>query len=351
MNPVRLGVIGCGVIGRVHLQAAKDFPLIEVAAIADLLEDARRNAADDFGVKTVYPDGNALLDDPGVEAVILATPAGVRTPLALRAFEKGKHVLIEKPVAMNAGEVRKMIEARGDRVGACCSSRHRFQPSAKAAADLIAGGALGELRVLHCRNLSHAGGPATRTPPPWRQSKSLNGGGILVNWGCYDMDYLLGLSGWSLKPRTILAQSWPVLPQFAAHVAPGSDADSHYAALILCEGGAVISMERAEFLTTHNEDAWQIVGTKGSLRLHMTPAQGKKIVNDDGSTDRGMVSTTIWEGDEDVTPCNTCVVEDFAAAIRNGRQPMTNLEQALVVQQITDAIYASSDEGRAVTVT
>ena len=176
MEKVRLGVIGCGVIGQYHLAAARQAPQVDIMAVADLREEVARTTAEKFNVQKVYTDGQALLADPNVEAVVLAMPTQPRYELAMTAFKTGKHVLTEKPVAMNADEVRRLIQARGDRVAACCSSRHRFQPSAMAAADLIASGALGELRVLHCRGIVAAGKPPEKPPPPWRLSKSVNGG-------------------------------------------------------------------------------------------------------------------------------------------------------------------------------
>ena len=348
MKPVRLGVIGCGVIGQFHLATARQAPQIDIVAVADLREEAARATAEKFDVQKVYADGEALLADPNVEAVVLAMPTRGRAELALSAFARGQHVLTEKPVAMNADEVRRLIRARGKLVAACCSSRYRFQPSARAAAEVIAGGALGELRVLHCRGIVAAGKPPEKPPPPWRLTKSLNGGGILMNWGCYDLDYLLGLAGWSLRPEQVLAQCWRVPPQFESHIAPGSDAETHFAALIRCDNAAVISIERGEYATAESESAWRIVGTRGSLRLHMLPGEGKQIVHHDTTTDQGVISKTIWEGDDGYQTPNDGPVRDFAEAIREGREPETSLEKALVVQQITDAIYESAERDVAV---
>ena len=317
MKPVGLGVIGCGVVGNVHLQGATQSPLIDVVALADLREKAAREAAEKFGVRTVYADADALLDDSRVEAVILAMPACHRTALALRAFAKGKHVLTEKPAAMNAGEVQQMIDARGELTAGCCSARFRLFESADAVTKLIAGGALGKLRVVRCRGIDAAGGPPKSPPPAWRLKRSLNGGGIMVNWGCYDLDYLMGVTGWTLKPQIVLAQTWTVPPQYESYVAPGSDAETHGVAMICCAGGTVITLERGEKVAARTEKVWQIIGTSGSLQLSMLPGQGRKVIHDAGSSERGVVSKTIWEGDEDTTTIAADTVNDFAAAIRD----------------------------------
>jgi len=345
-----MGIVGCGVIGTHHLSTATQAENVELVAVADLIESLRQSAAEKFHPRKVYADGLDLVNDPDVEAVVLAFPTVGRTRLALAAFAAGKHVLTEKPVAMNADEVRQMIAAKGNLIAGCCSSRYRFTEGADAVTDFIATGALGPLRLLRHRNLS-ACGPRPATPrPEWRLKKRLNGGGYLVNWGCYDLDYLLGITGWTLKPKTVFAQTWTIPPQFESHIAPGSDAETHYIALVRCEGGTVLSLERGEYMPAQSEDAWQIIGTKGSLRLHMTEARPKKIVFDDTTTEEGVVPRTIWEGEEDRSRIHAGPLTDFAAAIRENRPPKTSLENALVVQQITDAIYRSAESGSAVEV-
>jgi len=347
MKPVRFGVVGCGVIGTKHLEAARQSPLVDVVAVADLRQDAVESAARQYQVPAAYASGEALLADPDVAAVVLAMPACARTELAVKAFKAGKHVLTEKPVAMNAAEVEQMIEARGTLVAACCSSRYRFLASSEAAARFIATGALGELRVVWAHFIAPAGKPPERTPPPWRLSRSLNGGGILMNWGCYDLDYLLGIIGWTLKPRLALAGAWRVGPQLESYVAPGSDAEAHVAALVLCEGGTVIQYQRGEYVVSDNDAAWQIIGSNGALQLTMGVAAGEKIVFNYLSASDGVQSETVWEGEEGWDAVHAGPIHDLAAAIRGRKPPKTSLEQALVVQKITDAIYASAERGTA----
>jgi len=347
MRPVKLGVIGCGVIGKRHAQLAAESSNIDLAAVADLRDGAAQTVADDLGVGKVYNDGADLIDDPEIEAVVLAMPACVRTELALRAFAKDKHVRTEKPVAMNADEVKQMIAARGELVAACCSSRFRFPKAADVATDFIATGALGDLRVVHCRALVETGGPPEKPRPEWRLKKHLNAGGIMSNWGCYDLDYLLGITGWKLEPKTVFAQIWQIPPQLESHVPPDSDAETHTVALVRCEGGTVISLERGEYMAAPTEGAWHIVGSKGSVKLSMTPGKAKTMVYHEATPDQGLVAKTIHEGDDTRSDGHKPVV-DFADAIRENRQPKTGLEQALIVQRITDGIYASAECGTAV---
>lgn len=360
MRRVRLGVIGCGVIGQHHLRAARDWPSIELAAVADVRAEAAQQATSAFNVPRTYDSGSELLRDRDIDAVVLALPTGLRGPLALEALGHGKHVLLEKPSAMDAGELRRMQAARDGRVVACCSSRHRFLPSARAASEIVAGGALGPIRVLRARGVNAAGRPPANPPPAWRLSRNLNGGGILANWGVYDLDYLFGLTGWRYRPRLVLAQSFAVPPQFEPHVAPGSDAEAHAAAIVRLRDTAaaaagrepepVLTLERGEFLATQTEAAWQIIGTRGSLRLMMLPRQGNVLYHDETSTQEGVTTRVAWQGDEDWSIIHQGPVRDFADAIAHGRPPMTGLDEALIVQQTLDAIYESSRTGEAVAI-
>ena len=348
MEPVKLGVIGCGVIGSVTLKDAMASELVKVVAVADL-RVSRREWASQQGVPRVYEDGRDLLDqDPEVEAVLVAFPAGTRTAMGLHALARGKHLLTEKPVANNAREVQTLMDRRGDRVVACLSSRFRFFESAVKAREVVNSGVLGDLRRLHVRALLAAGPKNNSVPPPWRESFCLNAGGILTNWSCYDLDYILGTAGWSFQPKTVLAQTWPCAPAFRCHVAPESDAEAWYSAFVLGEDGMVLTLERGEFLPQRSEMAWLISGSEGALHLGMLNTDDRKLVLNVGTTEKGVTETVIWEGKDTQPGGNRLGIEDFALAIREHRPPATGMEQALTMMQITDAIYQSARTGRAV---
>src|SRR5690606_30190176 len=102
---VRLGVIGCGVIGREHLKVAVRCPDAELVAVADLRVEAAQAAAAEFNVPQVMPSGEELAASDAVDALVLAMPTGVRAPVARVALDAGKHILLEKPPAMNAAEL------------------------------------------------------------------------------------------------------------------------------------------------------------------------------------------------------------------------------------------------------
>lgn len=348
METVRIGVIGCGHMGRRHVDCANKHPAAQVVAVADPVGERAEELAEAQNVPKTYPNGAALIEAPDIDAVTLALPTCGRTDLALKALANGKHVLTEKPVAMNAAEVREMIAAKGDLIAGCCSSRARHLESSKRVTELIATGVLGRIRSVHCRCMMPLTEKKETPPPAWRLTNALNGGGIAMNWGCYDMDYLLGIAGWTLRPENALAQIWTVPEPFESYIAPGSDAETHFTALVRFAGGAAMTIERAEYVATTPSNTWEIVGDRGSLHLHMTPAEDKKIVLDKGDAEKGVVSEVVWSGKEDWSVMHTGVIHDFIDAVREKRPCATSLERALIVQQITDAIYQSAESGEAV---
>ena len=348
MKPVKLGLIGCGVVGSLNLKDAQRCDGVEVVALADLRAE-RREYAKAQGVGRIYEDGRDLIDqDDEVEAIIIAFPAAARTAMALRAFARGKHVLIEKPVAMSAREVETMIAARGDLTAACFSARHRMCASADAASALVASGVLGPIRSLHFRVHLEAGARPASSPPPWRESFSMNAGGILTNWSCYDLDYILGIAGWTFEPKTVLGQYWRCIPTYSDRVAPESDADSYYTALAIGKDGSALTIERGEFMPAHAEAAWQIVGTDGSLTLVMTNKEGRRVIHDQANPEGGVTQTVVYEGTDPEPHGSLRVIQDFAEAIRGKHAPATGFEQALVVARISEGVYESAHSGRAV---
>ena len=340
---LNIAVIGCGVIAPYHLRALARLKTARAVAVCDLRTDLAQKVAAEFGIPRWTGSAAELFADPSIDGVILALPAVARTALAVEAFRHGKHVLTEKPVAMNAGEVRRMIAAQGDRVGACCCSRYRSFESARAARAFLRTGALGPLRTITCRAVNPAGPPPQSPPPAWRLRKDLNGGGIFVNWGCYDLDYLLGLLDFKLTPLHALARTWGPAPAFAAYAAPGSDAETHLAALVTFAEGCVLTYERAEFSTLPRDNRWQITGENGTLTLEMLKAGSANVVLTAPDAATGVARRVIWEGDETaLTLEHDGVVFDFVDAILTRRPPQTSLADALLLARIADAVYRSA---------
>jgi len=345
-----MGIIGCGVIGQHHVEATAHCGDASLVAVADLDRDKADHVGETHGVGKVYRSGSALIRDPAIDAVILAVPTGLRAREANRALRAGKHLLLEKPPAMNASQIRTYARLQEDAVVGFCSSRFTFTDGARAARECVERGDIGSLRVVRCRGIF---GVTPRTPghcpPAWRVRNSLNGGGFLVNWGIYDLDYVMHITGWRLQPESVFAQTWPIASGFAeGRVHPDSDAETHVVLMIRCTCGAVLVLERGEAVAMQDESAWQISGDRGSLHLQMILRKGVPAVQlDQSDPDGGVTSTTIFQGPGE-DRVNTMPVLDFVEAVREGRSPRTDLRKALVLQKILDAAYKSARTGKAV---
>ena len=167
---------------------------------------------------------------PRIEAVVLALPACFRIELGLEAL-RARQTSVDR----EAGGAQRGRGEAADRGagGAGCGLLFLAVP----VYGIGAGGrGLDRSRAswAHCvccvAGRSRRRVPRRRSPAPaWRLSRALNGGGILANWGCYDLDYLLGVCGWRLQPETALAQSWQVPAIFADTVAPEAGCgDAHH---------------------------------------------------------------------------------------------------------------------------
>jgi len=347
-DPVKIGVIGCGVIGRVHLENATQSPWLEPVAVAELRDEPRQQAAERFSIDRAYASAEELLADDQVEAVVLAMPTHVRSKLAPKVLEAGKHLLLEKPTAMHAGEVETLLEKRGSLVVACCSARNRCNEATRVLTDALAARRIGPLREIRLHRDLSAGARPQNDPPPWRVSRSLNGGGVFVNWGSYELDFLFGVTGFSLTPRLVLAHQWPVGEVFGDRVAEGSDAECHLAAHVECEGGIVLRYERNEFAPIQSRAAVEFIGETGALRLDGTIELTSKIECDRADPETGIVTEIVWEGETSHSTGHLGVIENFGKAIRGEEPPLTSLDQGYVLQKLTDAVYASADRGEPV---
>ncbi len=176
-RPVQFGILG---VGRIAVKAYA--PAIEAAPNAELAAAASRDLAraESIHPKRAYDNYEALLDDPEVEAVYIATHNGLHLPLTIAALQRGKHVLCEKPLANDAAQCAEMIDAvkRADRL-LVEAFMYRYHPSIVEAKRLIDDGAIGELRTVEGAFSYHMESTTdVRLNPEW-------GGGGLLDIGAY----------------------------------------------------------------------------------------------------------------------------------------------------------------------
>lgn len=336
-------------IGRAHLEHFTGYQRVRLTAIADLIDERVRRAAGDFSPATTYTEGRDLIHDKEVEAVVLAAPAEQRYDLAREALKAGKHLLIEKPVARNTAEVDEYLALAGPgQIVAVASSRFRFTFTYNALRDALLKAGLSPIRQIIHEGLKPIPEPPSDPPPSWRLSHVQNGGGIMSNWGCYDLDYLISLLPQGDNPTEVSASIRGIPGEVARWVAPGSDAETYVSVMVRFASGTTIHLNRGEFLPLDEPRSETIIlGETASIRSQMVSTDGPVTITNyatDGAVSREVSNTTKGYG-----TFHAGMIRDFVDAVLDNRPPATDLARARTIQRITDAIYQSARENRSIT--
>ncbi len=185
-------IVGCGLIGRKRATALAGIPGAALRQVCDLDPMRAADLAKLTPGCTPATDYRTVLADPAISAVIVSTLNGSLAPIALAAAEAGKHVLVEKPGALNAAELRKVQQAAvSSGVRVRLGYNHRFHPALQKARELIDSGVLGPLMFLRGR---YGHGGRKGYDREWRADPELSGGGELIDQGVH----LIDLAGWFL---------------------------------------------------------------------------------------------------------------------------------------------------------
>jgi myo-inositol 2-dehydrogenase/D-chiro-inositol 1-dehydrogenase/scyllo-inositol 2-dehydrogenase (NAD+) len=183
-------LVGAGRAGKVHANSlVAHIPGGELVGIVDSVAETLQDTGDQFGVDARFETLEAALDDLEFEAVVITTPTFTHKPLAVAAAEAGKHVLLEKPMALSIAECDEIIEA-AERNGVLVQIgfMRRFAPEFVAAYERIQAGEIGRPMII--KSLSHGPG----LPPPWaRDLKKSNG--MLAEVNSHDWDCVRWLMG------------------------------------------------------------------------------------------------------------------------------------------------------------
>jgi predicted dehydrogenase len=193
MKTIGVGIIGSGHIALAnHLPGLALCPEARVIALCDANPKTLEEASRATGVTRTYSDYQELLRDENVNAVIIATPNYLHAPIAIAACEAGKHVLCEKPIAMNLAEARQMLAAaqKAD-VRHMTAFTYRFVPAMRYMKHLVERGDVGRLYHFRARRFQDWGD----RPLGWRQTKATAGTGELADMLSHRIDYAHHLAG------------------------------------------------------------------------------------------------------------------------------------------------------------
>lgn len=350
-QPLRVGVVGLGWPGRVHIEAYQQIPGVQVAAIADIDESRLSEIGARYDVSRRFTEYRALIDQPDIDIVSVCTPNYLHAPVAIAAFEAGKHVLCEKPLARTTEEGRTIVQAAqtsGRALQVVFNQRVRSDvQTLKAYIDL---GHLG--RVYHTKAywLRRNGIPGMGG---WFTRHEMAGGGPLIDLGVHMLDMALYLLD---EPR-VLSVSAATYAELGIrgrgkrHAETRAQPSDHYdvedlaSAFIRLEGGGTLLLE-ASWAT------YRLDGDDFGLSLYGTDGGATIDVHNYDWRDTLRIFTDIAGSPADIHPQlypvegHLTVIRAFIDDLRGHNWSHLDGLAGLRRTQIIDACYRSAHEGR-----
>lgn len=276
---ISVGMLGYAFIGKAHINAYKKIPYIFSPApalpnlemlcglpLADLAA-----AAQQYGFRTYTTDWHALVENPNIQMLDNCGPNALHAPVSIAAASAGKHVICEKPLALNAEEAKSMLDAaEKSGVHHMTGFAYRFVPAICLARQLIQSGKLGKIYHYRAQYLQDWGLGVAKTPFTWKFSKKLAGSGSVGDLGAHIIDmgrFLVGeYKSVQAITHTFLSSRTPLHSGESGEV----DVDDAFAAIGEFESGAIASLEASRCAAGRkNCQMIEINGEKGSLRFNL----------------------------------------------------------------------------------
>ena len=329
---IRVALAGCGAIAQLaHLPALARTRGVSVAALCDLDGARARALADRFGVPDTFTDVEELLDAGACDAVIVATPNHLHEPHVLSALRAGVHVLCERPLALTARGVERVLAA-AQKAGArragprlLVGNNHRFRTDVQALAGFLRSGELGRVTAVR------AGAYAPRPPEGWRQRRAEAGGGAFLEHGFNLLDLALWLS------------DAPAPTRVSAQMRRGRGANAvEDAMLVALECGDVsVAFDVSWDYVGEEDRTWfEVLGTAGSARLGplrvTKQLNGRAVdVSPGGAAARESAFLQSYRAE----------LAHFVAVLR-GEAPYVPPADQLPVTRVLEAAYRSAEDRR-----
>jgi phthalate 4,5-cis-dihydrodiol dehydrogenase len=377
--PIGLGIAGLGMAGAVMVYAAAAHSGYVLRAAADPHPGPREAFARDRNARA-YADIRELVADPAVEAVYIATPHQFHAPHAILAAQHGKHVILEKPMALTLEDCDAIVAAaERHKVHLIVGHTHAFDPAVRAMRQIIASGALGRLGMIHSFNYTNF----LYRPRRPEELDTARGGGILFNQVPHQIDTARLLAGGLVRSvrahTTVLDPARPTegscaaLLQFEGGVAASLvysgydhfDSDEwHFgisergAPKTIDHGAARRGLAKAADETRMRTETFAYGQTSGALPPHQ-PHFGITIVscaNGDMRATADGVAVYDRDGMREIPiargagmPGRREALDDMRAAIRTGRKPLHDGRWGKATVEVALAVLQSAREEREVT--
>ena len=323
---VGVGLVGLGEIGQVHLAGLRASPNAELVAICDLDADLVERSR---GTERVAASLDELLGDGAISVIDICLPHHLHAPFALRAIEAGKHVVLEKPMAMSVAECDEIIAAAAASNVAVGVSHNQlfYEPHARVAA-MIDSGELGELRTIRAR-LAIGGKYGA-----WRSDPELAGGGLMMDAGVHRV-YMLDRFG------------GPVAAVTAVMDEPGRE--DLYSVILEFESGAVGTIDA----TYHGpaglfDDQIEVVGTAAIVRVTGCEALFEGFAAGPALAVWRDGTWTVHDTPDDWAGSVKTSVDALCGAIATGETPPVSGTDGRRIVALIEAAYTSAREHRRV---
>jgi len=355
MAKIRIGIIGCGgIANNKHLPSlSKLTDMCEIIAFCDIIPERAKEAAEKYGTPDakVYTDYRELLKNGDVEVVHVLTPNVSHSEITIAAFEAGKHVMCEKPMAHTSADAERMIEA-AKKAGKkfTIGYQSRFRDDAITLRAAVDEGALGKIYFAK----AHA--TRRKAVPTWGvfTNKALQGGGCLIDIGTHALDLTLWLMD-NYEPESVSGSVYyelgknPMGNMFGPWDPETFDVEDSAFGYIKMKNGATIFLESSWALNTtdYKEACCSLCGTEGGAEMTIDGSKRSVKLN---SAKYGQLMEEVVSGSGEVAyfsgESNSPSYREarqWLEAIRDDREPLVKPEQALVVTRILEAIYRSHE--------
>ena len=346
MDKIKVAIIGCGTIATsAHMPGYRaNADLAEVKYFCDIIPERAQKLRDAYGSGEVVVDYHDILNDPEITCVSVCTPNFAHAPIAIDFLRAGKHVLCEKPAAINselAMEMKKAADETGKilNIGVC----NRFKNDIIQIEKIISSGELGDIYHVNCsfrafRSIPGLGGPFTQ--------KEKAGGGALIDWGVHFLDLIFYCIN-QPKVKTVSAETYSILGKemegytYVNMWAGPPDYNGTYDVEEYCTGlvrteGASINVNGAWAQNIFEEAMFvEFLGTKGGIKLNYYG----------GFTIYGTKNGMLTETKIAQQPNNMYddEIRDFLIKAPQGIKTKANIDCALVTSRVMDEIYRSAE--------
>ncbi len=327
MNTFNIAIAGCGAIHSVHADAILNTPCTRLYAVVDINETRAKETSVKYGCR-YYTGFMDMLKDENIHAVHICTPHYLHASMAIAAMEHGKHVLVEKPMAISPGDALKMIEkseSTGMKLGICY--QNRYNATSQKMKEFLDSGESGKILgarafVTWHRDQSYYAGAQ------WRGTWDKEGGGVLINQSIHTLDLLQ----WFLGDVSRLKAS--IDTRLLKDIIEAEDTAE---AAITFKNGATALFYATNCYCTDSPVFIELVCENALIRL-----EGDLIITHKNGVAEHFAETDTATGNKAYWGCSHKVlIKDFYSKLADGEYFGIDGSQGIKSIKILDAIYAS----------